>query len=76
MGVRYAREIRMLSMDTATRDREIFLIASFCSYRPDHLCCQGESISPKDKRSWSDKQPHGLPSLGLMTVNTLGWLDI
>lgn len=66
----------MYSMETAPRDREIFLRANFSPVDETVFTARGKYNN--ERRQWvvKDTQPHGLPSLGWMNVNAIGWLDI
>ncbi len=66
----------MLSIDTAPRYREILLVANFAPIDETTFVARGKYLAEREAFVVEDKQPHGLPSLGLMTVNALGWLDI
>lgn len=66
----------MLSMDTAPHDREIFLVANFAPIDETVFVARAQYLAERQAFVVEDKQAHGLPSLGLITVNALGWLDI
>jgi len=66
----------MLSMDSAPRDREIFLVANMAPFDETTFTARGRYLTDRNAFAVEDKQPHGLPSLGWITVNPLGWLDM
>jgi hypothetical protein len=37
---------------------------------------RGRYLTDRKAFAVEDKQPHGLPSFGWITVNPLGWLDM
>jgi len=66
----------MNPMETAPRDRLIFLRANFSPVDEAVFTARGKY--DHKGRQWvvEDIQPHGLPSFGWMNVNAIGWLDI
>jgi hypothetical protein len=71
-------EIRMLSMNAAPRDREIHLLATRIviglgpiDEPPFHVMGQYDS----EHGIWAaeDRPQNGLPSLGIIPLNPLGW---
>jgi hypothetical protein len=63
-----------LPIDTAPRNREITLMANFAPIDDTIFVARG--FFNLERNAWvvEDKPQHGLPSLGLMTVNPISWL--
>jgi hypothetical protein len=61
-------------MESAPHDREITLVANFAPIDDTIFIARGRFSAERCAWVVEDKPLHGLPSLGLMTVNAVSWL--
>jgi hypothetical protein len=66
----------MLSMDTASHTDEIFLVANLAPFDETVFVARGKYLPERDAFAVEDRPNNGLPSLGWITVNALGWLPV
>jgi len=72
----FEKALRMQAIETAPKDREIFLSANFAPLDETRFIARGRYLVERTAFAVEDRPARGLPSLGWMTVNAIGWLDI